>query len=208
MRVSSAQMPTDDMWQLAPDASTALIASTQPSNDRGAVIDVLRVGGVGRVQFRRHRELAAPQHALKPPARRMAGQRLERQIGAGRIFVAMGHDASAFRASAACAVTRSHAEVSRSEWSTGGCSARIASPPCICRLPLQACTQTQGMSGSTSQWPLARTPPHGPFRSRFGQFIGHDMPVEERMHWPHMRQSKSRPFTRRSTNFTGASARE
>ena len=24
-------MPTEDMWQLAPDASTALIASTQPS---------------------------------------------------------------------------------------------------------------------------------------------------------------------------------
>ena len=113
----------------------------------------------------------------------------------------------AFRASAACAVTRSQAEVSRSEWSTGFCSARMASPPCMRRLPSQACTQTQGMSGSTSQLPLARTPPQGPFRSRFGQFIGHDMPVEERMHWPHMRQSKRRPFTRRSTNLTGASAR-
>ena len=31
MRVRSAQMPTLDMWQLAPDASTALMASTQPS---------------------------------------------------------------------------------------------------------------------------------------------------------------------------------
>jgi hypothetical protein len=46
-----------------------------------------------------------------------------------------------------------------------------------------------------------------PFLSRLGQFIGHDMPVEERMHWPHMRQSNSRPLARRSTNFTGASAR-
>jgi hypothetical protein len=31
MRVKSAQMPTEDMWQLAPEASTALMPSTQPS---------------------------------------------------------------------------------------------------------------------------------------------------------------------------------
>ena len=61
------------------------------------------------------------------------------------------------------------------------------------REPSQALTQTQGMSGSTSQLPLARTPPQGPFRSCFGQFIGQDMPVEERMHWPHMRQSNRSP---------------
>ena len=118
MRVSSAQMPTDDMWQLAPDASTALIASTQPSKRRDAVVDVLRVGGVGRVQFRRYRKLAAPEHALQPPARRMARQGIERQMHAGGIFVSLDHwaDAFAFSASAAaCAVTRSHADVSRSE---------------------------------------------------------------------------------------------
>ena len=64
-----------------------------------------------------------------------------------------------------------------------------------------------GMSGSTSQLPLARTPPQGPFLSCLGQFIGHDMPVDERMHWPHMRQSNMKPLTRFSTNFTGASTR-
>jgi hypothetical protein len=75
------------------------------------------------------------------------------------------------------------------------------------REPSQALTQTQGMSGSTSQLPLARTPPQGPFLSCFGQFIGQDMPVEDNMHWPHMRQSNMKPFTRFSTNFIGASTR-
>ena len=51
--------------------------------DRGAVVDVLRVGGVGRVQLGRHRELAAPKHALQPPARGMAGQR-DRAAGGRR----------------------------------------------------------------------------------------------------------------------------
>ena len=73
--------------------------------------------------------------------------------------------------------------------------------------PSHAFTQTQGMSGSTSQLPLARTPPQGPFLSCFGQFIGQDMPVEESTHWPHMRQSNMKPFTRFSTNFIGASTR-
>ena len=75
------------------------------------------------------------------------------------------------------------------------------------REPSQALTQTQGMSGSTSQLPLARTPPQGPLRSCLGQFIGHDMPVEDSTHWPHMRQSNMKPLTRFSTNFTGASTR-
>jgi hypothetical protein len=38
------------------------------------------------------------------------------------------------------------------------------------------------MSGLTSQLPSARTPPQGPLRKDFGQFIGHDMPVELSTH--------------------------
>src|SRR5262249_27008656 len=149
----------------------------------------------------------------------MAGQLLQRQMDAGRVLVALarahhlGHAAApafaaalAFSRSAACsAVTRSHADVSLSDWSTGFCTLRMASPFTICRHPSHAFTQTQGMSGSTSQLPLARTPPQGPLRSCFGQFIGHDMPVDESTHWPHMRQSNMKPFTRFSTNFTGPS---
>ncbi|MNT74523.1 hypothetical protein D3C72_2133480 [compost metagenome] len=73
--------------------------------------------------------------------------------------------------------------------------------------PFQACTQTQGISGSTSQLPLARTPPQGPLRSCFGQFIGQDMPVDDSAHWPHMRQSNRKPLTWRSTKVTGRSTR-
>ena len=111
------------------------------------------------------------------------------------------------RAAAACAVTRSQAEVSRSDWSTGFCTLRMASPLTMFCEPSQALTQTQGMSGSTSQLPLARTPPQGPLRSCLGQFIGHDMPVDDSTHWPHMRQSNMKPLTRFSTNFTGPSTR-
>ena len=75
------------------------------------------------------------------------------------------------------------------------------------REPSQALTQTHGMSGSTSQLPLARTPPHGPLRNCLGQFIGHDMPVDDNTHWPHMRQSNMKPLTRFSMNFTGPSTR-
>ena len=51
------------------------------------------------------------------------------------------------------------------------------------------------MCGFTSQLPFARTPPQGPLRRVFGQFIGQDMPVELSTHWPHMRQSNSTPLT-------------
>jgi len=74
-------------------------------------------------------------------------------------------------------------------------------------LPLNASTQTQRMFSFTSQLPLARTPPHGPLRRVLGQFMGQDIPVELRMHWPHMRQSNSRPLTVRSTAATGRSTR-
>ena len=74
-------------------------------------------------------------------------------------------------------------------------------------LPTTASRHTHFISGRTSQLPLARTPPHGPLRRFFGQFIGQDMPVELSMHCPHMRQSNSNPFTVRSTAATGRSRR-
>ena len=49
-----------------------------------------------------------------------------------------------------------------------------------------ALTQTQRISGFTSQCPFSRTPPQGPLRSVFGQFIGHVMPVECSTHVPHI----------------------
>ena len=63
-------------------------------------------------------------------------------------------------------------------------------------LPATAATQTQFISGSTSQLPLSRTPPQGPLRRVFGQFIGQDMPVELSTHWPHMRQSNRQSLDR------------
>src|SRR5690606_24347289 len=134
--------------------------------DLGALVDVFRIRAVGRVELRRHREFAAPQYAFQPPARGMAGEGIQRQVHAAGMFVLLqGHAisfAAASRAAAACAVTRSHAEVSRSDWSTGFWTLRIASPSTMLREPSHALTQTQGMSGSTSQLPLARTPPQGP----------------------------------------------
>jgi hypothetical protein len=43
----------------------------------------------------------------------------------------------------------------------------------------------------TSQCPFSRTPPQGPLRIVFGQFIGHDMPVLESTQFPHILQSKN-----------------
>jgi hypothetical protein len=57
-----------------------------------------------------------------------------------------------------------------------------------------ACTQTHGLSGYTSQFPLARTPPHGPLRKFFGQRMGQVNPVDWRIHWPHIRQSNTTSF--------------
>src|SRR5690606_4752883 len=141
------------------------------------------------------------------PPRRVAGQGFERQVDAGRVLVALrlAHAEApwsaeaafaASRAAAACAVTGSHADGARRDRSTGFCTSRILSPCTMLRDPSHALTQTQGMSGSTSQWPLARTPPQGPLRNCLGQFIGHDMPVDDRMHCPHMRQSNMNPLTR------------
>ena len=73
--------------------------------------------------------------------------------------------------------------------------------------PATACTHTHFICGRTSQSPFARTPPHGPLRRFFGQFIGQDMPVELRTHAPHMRQSNNSPLTLCSTAATGRSRR-
>ena len=84
----------------------------------------------------------------------------------------------------------------------------IASGPSAMRaLPATARYQTHFISGRTSQLPLARTPPQGPLRRLFGQFMGQDMPVELSTHWPHMRQSKRSPLTERSSAATGRSSR-
>jgi hypothetical protein len=83
----------------------------------------------------------------------------------------------------------------------------MRSPSAIRREPSQAWTQTQRISGLTSQCPSDRTPPHGPLRICFGQFIGQDMPVCDRMQAPHIRQSKSKPLTPRSTAAVGFSSR-
>ncbi len=63
------------------------------------------------------------------------------------------------------------------------------------------------MLALTSQLPSARTPPHGPLRRFFGQFIGQDMPVELSTHWPHILQSNNSPLTPRSTAANGRSRR-
>ncbi len=83
----------------------------------------------------------------------------------------------------------------------------MAAPLRIWLAPAQACTQTHFISGLTSQWPFSRTPPQGPLRRFFGQFIGQDMPVEDSAHWPHIWQSKRKPLTTRSTAATGFSSR-
>jgi len=74
-------------------------------------------------------------------------------------------------------------------------------------LPSKASTQTQRMSGLTSQLPLARTPPHGPLRRLLGQFMEHDMPVALNAHWPHIWQSNKNPLTTFSKAATGFSKR-
>ena len=83
----------------------------------------------------------------------------------------------------------------------------MRSPARMRAAPSHARTQTQRISGRTSQKPPARTPPQGPFRSSFGQFIGQDMPFLDNRHTPHMRQSNISPFTLRSNGITMRSTR-
>jgi hypothetical protein len=58
-------------------------------------------------------------------------------------------------------------------------------------------------AGFTSQCPSGRTPPQGPLRSSFGQFIGQVSPVECRTHWPHIWQPKIGFLTAASTRASG-----
>jgi hypothetical protein len=44
-------------------------------------------------------------------------------------------------------------------------------------------------------------------RNVLGQFIGHDMPVDDSTHWPHIWQSKMKPLVSFSTAATGRSRR-
>ncbi len=74
-----------------------------------AVVDVLGVGAVRRIELGGDRELAAPQHTLQAPARSVAGQGLQRQVDAFRVLVGLrgawrGHAGTpAFAASRAAA---------------------------------------------------------------------------------------------------------
>ena len=81
-------------------------------------------------------------------------------------------------------------------------------PRFILRLPAKAWSQTQRISGFTSQKPPGRTPPHGPLRSDFGQFIGQAIPVNESAQAPHILQSNNAPFVARSIAATGPSSLE
>ena len=132
---------------------------------------------------------------------------IARALGKARASVVRPASRASRRAAAFSRPARSQAEEPLSRWSTGGSTSRMRAPPRIRAAPSQARTQTQRISGLTSQNPPGRTPPQGPFLSSFGQFIGQDMPVEESTHWPHIRQSKSRPLAARSTSATGRSIR-
>ena len=180
---------------------------------RDAVVDVLRVGGVGRVQLGSNRELAAPQHALQPPARGMAGERVERQVHARRIFVAVwDHGATRL-----CASPRFRLPVRRHAQPRGGLAQRI-----VDRL-LQREDRVAALHAAAA---LPGLHPHaGHVRLDLAIAVGAHAaagPVPQPLRavhrarhagrgedaLPHMRQSNRSPFTRRSTNFTGASARE
>jgi len=73
--------------------------------------------------------------------------------------------------------------------------------------PSSASSHTQRIPGSISQLPSRRTPPHGPLRCLFGQFIGHAMPVDDNVHLPHIWQSKKNPLSNRSAGATKRWAR-
>jgi hypothetical protein len=185
--------------------------------DRRTLIDIMRIGAVGRVELGGDGKFAAAQDALQAAARGMSRQGFQRRAwdrrgwcrsgslgGSGLTGVCLGGSVALGGGVGGDAQPgRGFAQRLIDRLLNGEDLVR----PCICWAPDQACTQTQGMSGSTSQLPLARTPPQGPLRNCFGQFIGQDMPVEDSTHWPHIRQSNRKPLTCFSTNLTGASAR-
>src|SRR3569623_1066876 len=125
---------------------------------------------------------------------------MRRQVGVHAAFSAAGFaGAAGFAAGAFTGLgansptrlvmrtTRSQADLPLMLLSTACCTLRIFSNPSSMRAaPALPCTQTHFISGFTSQWPLGRTPPQGPLRRVFGQFIGQDIPVEESTHCPHI----------------------
>jgi hypothetical protein len=62
--------------------------------DRGALVDVLGIGAIGRVQLGGNGKFAAAEHTLQPTERGVAGKGIERQVGAKRVFVDMRHRVS------------------------------------------------------------------------------------------------------------------
>ena len=100
--------------------------------DARALVDVLGVGAVGRVQFGGDGELAAPQHPLQPAARGMAGQVDQRRAGIGADVVGMRLVSSRPRFAR---TTRSQDDEPFRRWSIAGCTSLICSPRCMRRLP-------------------------------------------------------------------------
>ena len=86
-------------------------------------------------------------------------------------------------------------------------SVMVSSGVPIFWLPSQALTHTQVISGLISQPPFWRTPPQGPLRRVFGQFMGQAMPVSPSVHCPQDCESNKKPFTALSTAAKGLSSR-
>ena len=113
-----------------------------------AVVDLLRIGGVRRVELGGNRELAAAENALEPAAGGVAGECGKRRC---RVLADIAWDErrrssrAPVRSSAASA-TASQDEWPFRRWSTGGWTSSIRLPSAILRLPSQASTQTQGIS--------------------------------------------------------------
>ena len=95
--------------------------------DLRALVDVLRVRGIGRIEFGGDGELAAPEHPLKPPARGMAGQFDQRRAGSGPMSWGWGAERRHARLPAAApARRRSQADEPLRRWSIGGRTLRSA----------------------------------------------------------------------------------
>ena len=167
-----------------------------------APIDVVGVGRIRRGELGRDRERAGAQHALEAAGRRVAGQ--DRQRIAGHRFVFEDH-AGVPRFSRTTAATPS---VPSRRRSTGGCTCWIALParPGCVRRRARLRPRRSAFPASLRSCRSARTPPQGPLRNCFGQFIGQDMPVELSTQRPHIWQSNSSPLTTRSTAATGRSS--
>ena len=99
----------------------------------------------------------------------------------------------------------SHVDVPLPLWSTANSISFMTSPFFILKAPSHAATQTQRMFSSTSHMPFGRTPPQGPLRIVFGQFMGQLIPVFESAQSPHILQSKRNPLRPASAAVMGLS---